>query len=146
MPLEPYIDYVFSEKVTMVVNNGVFVGTQDYLFCIPSKLNDYGHRTTTVTTFSFKGKEIKDAVCDIIKASKSKTELERNFLELKEEFPEMEVFDINELKSFKVQAGFLGSGIHVQKEGAWGWSPFIQSLGKEKKKIREFYVNNPKLK
>lgn len=146
MSLQPFVDYVFSEKVSMIVNDGVFVGTQDYFFCVPSKLNDYGYKETTVTTFSFKGKEIKDAVMDIIKASKSKAELEKNFLDLKEDFPEMEVFNMEDLKSFKVQAGFLGSGIHVQKEGAWGWSPFVQSLGKEKKQIREFYINHPKLK
>lgn len=146
MALQPFIDYVFAENVWMITNGGAFVGTQNYLFCIPSKLVDHEYRKVTTTTFSFKGKEIKDAVADIIHASGNLRELEQTLLDMKEDFPEMIIHNLDEVTSIKVQSGFLGSGIHVQAAGKRGWSPFIQKLGKDKKAIDEFYKNHPKRK
>lgn len=146
MALQPFKDYVFCEKVWMMTDDGAFVGTHDYLFCIPSKLTDHTYTKVTTTKFSFKGKEIKDAVRDIINASNSVKELEDELLEMNKEFEEMIIHNLNNVESFKVQSGFLGSGIHVQKAGKRGWSPFIQKLGKDKKAISEFYQAHSKRK
>lgn len=146
MPLQVFTDYVFVPKVSMITSNGVFVGTKNYVFCVPSKIVDHEYRKVTTTKFSFKGKEIHEAVADIVQQSQTTQELEENLLQLRDEFPEMTHFNLNEVESFKVQAGFLGSGIHVQKAGKRGWSPFIQQLGKDKKAIQSFYADHPKLK
>lgn len=146
MALEPFLDYIFAEKVWMITDDGCFVGTQNYLFCIPSKLVEHQYRKITTTKFSFKGKAIKDAVADLISASDTIKSLEKNLLEMHQEFPEMIIYDLEEVTSFKVQSGFLGSGIHVKAAGKRGWSPFIQKLGKEKKAIDSFYQSHPKRK
>lgn len=146
MALIEFQDYVFLEKVWMMVDDGVFVGTQNYLFCIPSKQVEHQYRKVTTTKFSFKGKEIKDAVRDIIAQSSNVEELENNLLEVKTEFEEMIVYNLNEVTSFKVQAGFLGSGIHVKPAGKRGYSPFIQRIGSKKKEVYNFYKDHPKRK
>lgn len=146
MALQPFSDYVFCEKVWMITDDGAFVGTHDYLFCIPSKITDHQYRKIITTKFSFKGKEIKDAIRDLIDKADSVKSLENELLEMKSEFEEMIVHDLNQVESFKVQSGFLGSGIHVQAAGKRGWSPFIQKLGKDKKAISEFYQAHSKRK
>lgn len=145
--MENFKDYIFLPKIWMMTDDGVFIGTRDYLFCVPSKIVDHQYRKITTTKFSFKGKEIKDAIKDIINESSDKENLEQNMLELKKEFPEMMTYSIKEIGAFKVQAGMLGSGIHVNvKGGKFGYRPFIQKLGKEKTKVKEFYLNHPKLR
>lgn len=146
MSLQPFKDYVFVEKVFKLMDDGVFVGTTDYFFCIPSKITDHEFHQVTTTKFSFKGKKIHEAVQDIIDQSETVGNLESTLLDLQSEFPEMECHQLNEVTSFKIQAGFLGSGIHVQQAGKRGWSPFVQKLGKDKKAIRAFYESHPKLK
>lgn len=144
--MENFKDYVFLPKVWMITDDGVFVGTKDFLFCIPSKQVDHEYRKVTTTKFSFKGKEIKDAIEDIINESNDVKELEQNMHDLINEFPEIIIYELAKLGSFKVQAGFLGSGIHVnEKPGKFGYKPFIQKLGKDKLQVKAFYENHPKL-
>lgn len=146
MSLLEFKDYVMAEKVTMMLDKGVFVGTKNYFICVPSKVEEHTYSKITTTKYSFKGKEIADAVQDIINESKSVADLESNFLDMHKEFDEMNIYKIDELKAFKVQAGFLGSGIHLQEEGKRIWKPFIQALGKKKKEIRSFYEHHENLK
>lgn len=146
MGLKAFKDYVYVPKTLMISSNGVFVGTKDYLFCFASKIVENEYSRITTTTFSFKGKEIYEAIADVIKESTDVEMLEKTLLEVAAESSETTWFKLNDVESFKVQAGFMGSGIHVKKVGKFGWSPFIQKLGKDKKEIQEFYKNHSKLK
>ena len=146
MSLQPFKDYIYATKVWMITNDGVFVGTKNYVFCFASKVVGHEYRRVTTTSYSFKGKEIYEAIADVINSSVDVNSLEQTLIEIAEESPETTWFKLDEITSFKVQAGFLGSGIHIQKAGRRGWSPFIQKLGKDKKEIHAYYQGHPKLK
>ncbi|MCP4772649.1 MAG: hypothetical protein GY880_00270 [Planctomycetaceae bacterium] len=146
MSLELFKDYVFVPKVWMITSDGVFVGTKNYVFCFASKVVEHEYRRVTTTTYSFKGKEIYEAIADVIKDSENVDSLEQTLVEIAEESSGTTWFKLDEITSFKVQAGFLGSAIHIQKAGKRGWSPFIQKLGKDKKEIQAYYQGHPKLK
>lgn len=144
--MQNFKDYIFLPGVWMITDNGCFVGTQNHLFCIPSKTQEHSSRKITTTRFSLKGKSIPEAIADLINEARIVRELEEGLLEIKEVFPEMTHYNLNEIGEFKVQAGFLGSGIHVKKgTGRFGYHPFIQRMGKQKKAVKEFYQTHPKL-
>ena len=140
-------DYVFAPKVWMLTHDGVLLGTKKYLLCVPSKEVEYSYDTVTTTKFSLEGKTIPQAISDMIAQTNTIEELEDVMLDLAENFGSgaVELFHFDDLDGFKVQAGFLGSGIHVKKMGKRGYSPFVQKLGKDKKEIQAFFADHPKL-
>ena len=146
MAVQEFQDYVFVPKVTMMIDFGVFVGTQDYLFCFPSRTETHEYRKIITTDYSFKGKAMDEAISDILKLASTKRELEEQLVSMASEVSEMEWFKIEDLGGFKVEAHFFGSGIHTNDtDRKVGFKPFVQSLGKEKKKqIKEFYARHPK--
>ncbi len=146
MKLQAFKDYVFLDQVSMVFHKGVFVGTQKYIFCAPSKMVDYVPSKQITTRFTFGDKPINEVIKNIILESKSIKALEDALLVFSKEFPEMIYYELDELDKFKIEAGFFGSGIHIMKAGKKGWSPFIQQLGKDKKNIKQFYAFHPKVK
>ena len=146
MNLQAFKDYVFLDQVSMVFQKGVFVGTPNYLFCAASKTVDYLPSKQITMRYTMDGKAMGEVIMNLILGSESIQALEETLLDFGKDFPEMIYYKIDELDRFKVEAGFLGSGIHVIRAGKKGWSPFVQQLGKDKKKIQEFCALHPKLK
>ncbi|GEM_PF-4783909 len=147
MPIQAFKDYVYLPKVWMLTDDGVFIGTQKYMLCIPSKVTHHSYNYITTERFSLKGKAVHEAVEEMISQCSSLNELEEVLYELEESFEGTVVrfYSLEDIRDFKVQAGFLGSGIHVRMEGKRGYTPFIQRLGKLKKEVKAFYANHPKL-
>lgn len=144
--MQNFRDFVFLPDVWMITDNGSFVGTHNHLFCIPSKKEENNYRSIKTTRFSLGGRPVPEALKELISSCKNTRELEEILLEVKEKFPELNHFDLNQVGAFKVQAGFLGSGIIVKEgDGKFGYRPFIQRLGKQKKEVKAFYQNHPKL-
>jgi hypothetical protein len=144
--MQNFSDYIFIPDVWMITDNGSFIGTRNHLFCIPSKKEEHAYRSITTTRFSLKGKSVPEAIAELIQSTRNVRELEEALIDLKKEFDALIHFDLNEIGAFKVQAGFLGSGIHVKEgQGKFGYRPFIQRLGKRKKEVKEFYQGHGKL-
>lgn len=144
MAIQAFKDYVFSGNVKMIMDSGVFVGTKNYLFFIPSVLKEFKGSTQITTSISYGDRPVRDVVSDLIAACNTVEELENVLLDTSNDNPNIVVYRLDEVGTFKVEVGFLGSGIHVKKEGKKGFAPFVQSLGKEKKEIKLFYLNHPK--
>lgn len=144
MAIQLFKDFVFSGNVKMILDSGVFVGTQKYLFFIPSKLQAFEGRKHTTTTFTYGDRPAIDVVADVIKASETVEELEKVLLEVSDNNENFIVHNLNDMDAFKVEANFLGSGINIKPVGKRGFSHFVQSLGKEKKEIKAFYSVHPK--
>ena len=146
MKLLQFKDYVISPNASMVMDQGVFIGTQNYFFFLPSKKESYSYNTVTTSEFSFKGKNIQEASLEIISNADSGDHLDKTLLSMSENFPEIVFYKINDLSAFKLFAGFFGSGISVRLEGKKLWTPFVQKLGKDKKAIKQFYSQHSKIK
>lgn len=144
--MQNFRDFIFLPDVWMITDNGCFVGTQNHLFCIPSKMEEHRSRKITTTRFSLKGKSVPEAIDELVRNASNIRELEQDLLKTKEGFPEMIHYNLNEIGAFKVQAGFLGSGVHFKEgTGKFGYRPFMQRMGKQKKEVKAFYQNHPKL-
>lgn len=140
-------DYVFVPKVNAILDTGVFVGTQKYLFFFPLKIETHEYRKIITTEFSFKGKLMDEALHEIIQLSKNINELEEQLISMAEENHDVNWHKIDDLGSFKVEVNFFGSGIHTNiSDRKVGFKPFVQKLGKNKKEIKAFYFNHPKRK
>ena len=146
MKLLPFKDYVFSPNADMIMDKGVFIGTKNYFYFLPSKTESYSFNTITTSEFSFKGKNIEEAIVDIISKAESLDDLDQTLLSMIKSFPESVFYKIDDLSAFKVFAGFFGSGVSVRKEGKKLWTPFVTKLGKDKKQIKEFYSQHQKIK
>jgi hypothetical protein len=146
MALTEYHDYVFSPNVNMIMDKGVFVGTREFIFCFPSRTEEHEYRKIITTEYSFAGKPMYQALSDIIQMSRSVKELEEQLISMADENDEAVYYKLQDLGRFKVEAHFLGSGIHTnEKDKGYGYKPFVQSLGRDrKKKIKAFYADHPK--
>ena len=76
MKLLQFKDYVFSPNADMIMDKGVFIGTKNYFYFLPSKTESYSFNKITTSEFSFKGKNIDEAIVDIISKAESLDDLE----------------------------------------------------------------------
>lgn len=146
MALAEFQDYVFSPKASNILDDVVFIGTKEYFFRFPRKIEQHEYRKIVTTTFSFAGKPLDEAIADIIGIVKDVKELEAQLNAMAEENEEALAIKIEDLGRFRVEANWLGSGIHTNElDRKVGYKPFVQKLGKDKKKnIKAFYANHPK--
>lgn len=162
--MEEYKDFVYAENTKNVDTEhittqikGLFIGTQKYFFFFPQEYTvfNHGHSSQKAdnTTYTYQGKSVTEYVLDALFNLNEVHEFEelitnQLFNEIGESF---KIFPIEDLSSFKVQAGFFGSGVIVRyKDTEYkGLNKFSAtmvaiSLGAKKKQIKSFYSTHPK--
>jgi hypothetical protein len=151
-----YHDYIIAEQANMIDLTNftkqikcVFIGTQNYFFAIPYNIIDfkpgYTVDTTETTDMYYEGMPLQEFLLEKVKESGLRVEDFERFV-LDEKLSGVQILDIkNDLNRFKVQANFWGSGIiYNREETKVGWKPFVLRYKKEKKEVKQFYVNHPK--
>lgn len=137
-------DYVFypkgmlmSSKQPMKQAEAVVVGTQNYLFFVPTRTVGMFLVVNTIKTHQyFAGVSIEDGVRRLIQEASSPDELERSLIALLED-DEKYVHKISEKNSFKFR-GFLGKHTLRMSTGGTNWTS-IMAQGKGNSKLMRSY-------
>lgn len=149
-------DYIVAEQANMIdyqniMNQikGVFIGTKNYFFAIPYNMVNYtpGYDvdTTETTDMYYEGMPLQEFLLEKVKEPRLTVEQFEQFV-IDQKFNDIQILNINtDLKKFKVQANFWGSGIMYNASDAKrGWKLFVVKYKKEKQAVRDFYENHPK--
>lgn len=156
--MQEKINYMIVERSQSVgsgraglqaLNDGVFIGTKKYMFFIPAKMQDMDTRSVTTSTFYYAGMDITSFLSQKVKEEGLTVDEFENFMitKLGKEMDSLQILSLeNDIEQFKVNAGFFGSGILLNKTSRKvGWSIFVNKLGKKKHDVKQFYINHPKL-
>lgn len=135
-------DYVFAPQVWDITDDGVLVGTQFALYFVPTKTTEHIYRKIKTTDYSLGGKPVSDYLEALLNDPNITIgRLHEHMLFLQTELPDIKIELLGEGTTIKVQAGFLGSGINIKHgTGKFGWKPFCQKLGAQKKLVKDFYT------
>jgi len=135
-------DYIFAPQVWDITDDGVLVGTQFAVYFVPTKTTEHIYRKIKTTDYSLGGQPVAYYLEAFLKdPTLNLKSLHRHMLFLQTQLPEIKIELIGQYTIVKVQAGFLGSGINIkQGKGKFGWKPFCQRLGAQKKLIKDFYT------
>ena len=154
------IDYVIAHKTRASsgeglegIVSGVFVGTHKFFFFIPAQHDTQegsNRRKVHVTeNMFFGGKSISDFMDQKAKESGLSVKDFEDFMvkEMDKEMPTIRIIDLqNDIAQFKATANFFVGNLMFNKtDRRVGWDLFLYSLGKDKKKVRKFYINHDKL-
>ena len=135
-------DYVFAPQVWDITDDGAFIGTQFALYFVPTKTTEHIYQKIKTTDYSLGGQPVAHYLQALLKdPGLTLKGLHHHMLSLQAQLPDIKIALIDEVTSIRVQASFLGSGINIkQGTGAFGWKPFCQKLGEQKKMIKDFYT------
>lgn len=142
-------EYVYVPQVWLgALSDATFIGTLNYLFAFTTKsIKIEWEAYEEHTTFSFNGEPIQGTIEGLLETLDSVAKLEFYLLELAEKYKgEVVHYKLEELKSFKVQANFFGSGIHVIEANKKFVTPFVTKFGEMKNEVKAFYASHPKRK
>lgn len=153
--MQENIDYVIAQNAqsldlsnVSVVNKGTFIGTKNYLFFVLSQEEEHTTREITTTTSFFDGKSIEDFILNKLNQTPNVRDFEAFMInEFSLEVPSTSIQSLNEgIEQLKVTTSWLGSGIYTNTTTRKvGWNAFVGKLGKNKKDIKLFYSNHPKI-
>lgn len=144
MGLHKEVDYVYSPLVRNVLDDGVLVGTKEYIAFIPSKIRDY--IAGNEKTYSIEGMSMAEAAGALVQeADMTVDALHTILMGWSEQQEEMILLLVADLQKFKVKGGALNSAVYYQEQGDGGWSLLANSLGKARKEIAAFYADLQKL-
>ena len=150
------IDYVLVKKATSIgteglttINKGMFIGTKEYLFYVPYKLEEHTSRKITTFSYSIDGEGLIQFICEKLSSKNLRVKEFEDYMksDFKQMIPETLILNLKlDIEQLKITTSWLGSGIYynttIRKNG---WKPFVQKLGVNKKTIKLFYQNNIKL-
>lgn len=146
MGLHKEVDYVYSPLVRNILDDGVLVGTKEYVAFIPSKIREYTTQSINEKTYTLDGMTMSESVEVLLQDTDMTTnELHSVLLDWQEQQEGMKILRVAELQKFKVKGGALNSAVYYQESGDAGWSLLCNSLGKPKKEIASFYDSFQKL-
>ena len=86
MKLLQFKDYVVSPNASMIMDQGVFIGTKNYFFFLPSKKESYSYNKVTTSDFHLK-ENIQEASLEIISNADSADHLDQTLLSILRTFP-----------------------------------------------------------
>jgi len=155
--MQEEFDYVMALKTQSMGDaemtgllRGVFIGTKKYMFFIPYEGYSATERMQETLTITMEGMTMGDFLSHKVNESRmSISDFERYMLGVfYEEMPQMHVLSLaDDCQQIKVKAGWFSSSVFYNQsnKSIGGWILFVHSLGKDKKKVRSFYENHPKL-
>lgn len=154
--MQEELDYVIAPKAKAISGeglsgliDGIFVGTKTHFYYVPQKVEEHGMREIKTQTMFYEGMPIQEFIEKKVAEPNLKLKDFEDFMqgEMKREMPTLRIVSIaDDIVKFKATASFFGSSILTNdSDRKVGWKLFASGFGKAKKKIRQFYNDNPKL-